>query len=52
VRRTFRFSVPEEFQSKARDTVIEWVPELLAKRFHVRMHRRGFKGRLSSQYEE
>jgi tRNA(Ser,Leu) C12 N-acetylase TAN1 len=26
--------------------------ELKGKRFHVRMHRRGFKGRLSSQHEE
>jgi len=28
------------------------VPDLRGKRFHVRMHRRGFKGRLSSQHEE
>jgi hypothetical protein len=27
------------------------VPELIGKRFHVRMHRRGFNGKLSSQQE-
>lgn len=48
----FEFSTPEEFESKARDVVKEWLPELRGKRFHVRMHRRGFKGKLSSLHEE
>jgi tRNA(Ser,Leu) C12 N-acetylase TAN1 len=48
----FRFASPEEFESKARDVVDRWAPELAGKKFHVRMHRRGFKGRLSSQHEE
>jgi tRNA(Ser,Leu) C12 N-acetylase TAN1 len=48
----FRFQSPEEFESKACDTVMQWVPALAGKRFHVRMYRRGFKGRLSSQHEE
>ena len=48
----FNFSTPEEFESKARDVVSEWLPELGGKKFHVRMHRRGFKGKLSSQHEE
>lgn len=52
VTRKFVFESPEEFERKAREAVEEWVPELLGKRFHVRMHRRGFKGRLSSQHEE
>jgi tRNA(Ser,Leu) C12 N-acetylase TAN1 len=52
VTHVFHFSSPEEFESKARDAVSEWVPELRGKKFHVRMHRRGFKGRLSSQHEE
>ena len=30
----------------------EWLPELGGRKFHVRMHRRGFKGKLSSQHEE
>ncbi|HLF12495.1 MAG TPA: THUMP domain-containing protein [Gammaproteobacteria bacterium] len=48
----FTFSSAEEFESKSRGIVSEWVPELRGKRFHVRMHRRGFKGKLSSQHEE
>jgi len=35
-----------------KETVSEWVPQLEGKGFHVRMHRRGFKGRLSSLEEE
>jgi tRNA(Ser,Leu) C12 N-acetylase TAN1 len=52
VTRLFQFSSPEEFESKTREIVREWLPSLGGKKFHVRMHRRGFKGRLSSQHEE
>jgi tRNA(Ser,Leu) C12 N-acetylase TAN1 len=48
----FTFQSPEEFEAKAKETVLPWVPELAGKGVHVRMHRRGFKGRLSSQDEE
>jgi tRNA(Ser,Leu) C12 N-acetylase TAN1 len=48
----FCFSNPEEFESKARAVVAKWVPELIGKRFYVRMQRRGFKGKLSSHDEE
>jgi len=48
----FRFGGPEEFEKKARDIVLGWAPRLRGKSFHVRMHRRGFKGHLSSQAEE
>lgn len=48
----FSFSAPEEFERKARAVVANWVPELVGKRFYVRMQRRGFKGRLSSHDEE
>jgi tRNA(Ser,Leu) C12 N-acetylase TAN1 len=48
----FRFGSAEEFEDRARGVVSEWVPDLAGKRFHVRMHRRGFKGKLSSQHEE
>ncbi len=48
----FRFAGPEEFEARARDIVVGWAPRLHGKSFHVRMHRRGFKGRLSSQKEE
>lgn len=50
--RQFTFQNPEEFERKAREGVRPWLPELAGKTFHVRMHRRGFKGRLSSQDEE
>jgi tRNA(Ser,Leu) C12 N-acetylase TAN1 len=48
----FDFESAQEFESKARDVALSWAPELAQKTFHVRMHRRGFKGRLSSPDEE
>lgn len=48
----FTFRTPEEFKTKASEGVCIWVPELAGRRFHVRMHRRGFKGRLASLAEE
>ncbi len=50
--KTFLFSDPEEFEREAQQTVLGWAPRLHGKTFHVRMHRRGFKGRMSSQNEE
>jgi tRNA(Ser,Leu) C12 N-acetylase TAN1 len=49
---TFSFQTPEEFEAKARSVVLRWVPRLAGQAFHVRLHRRGFKGRLSSPDEE
>jgi tRNA(Ser,Leu) C12 N-acetylase TAN1 len=49
---TFLFADPGEFERKARDAVLAWAGRLCGKAFHVRMHRRGFKGRMSSQVEE
>jgi tRNA(Ser,Leu) C12 N-acetylase TAN1 len=49
---TFTFHDLAEFESKARDVVLQWVPQLAGKSFHIRIHRRGFKGRLSSHEEE
>lgn len=49
---TFTFKSPEEFENKAKEAILAWVPELTGKGFHVRMHRRGFKGKLSSREEE
>jgi tRNA(Ser,Leu) C12 N-acetylase TAN1 len=48
----FRFDGPEDFEERARGIVVGWASRLHGKSFHVRMHRRGFKGRLSSQDEE
>ena len=48
----FDYEIAQEFESKARDVALSWVPELAQSAFHVRIHRRGFGGRLSSQDEE
>jgi tRNA(Ser,Leu) C12 N-acetylase TAN1 len=48
----FDFDTPGDFELKARRVAIELAPDLAGKSFHVRMNRRGFKGRLSSQSEE
>jgi len=48
----FDYESAQEFESKARDVALSWVPELAQSAFHVRMHRRGFRGQLSSQDEE
>ena len=49
---TFSFQSPGEFEEKAKGIVLAWVPGLAAKGFHVRMRRRGFKGKLSGLEEE
>ena len=49
---SFTFQTPEEFETKAGKAVLPWLPQLANKSWHVRMHRRGFKGRLSSHDEE
>lgn len=52
MQRLFAYQSMEEFESRSREAVIEWLPRLADARFHVRMHRRGFKGKLSSAEEE
>jgi tRNA(Ser,Leu) C12 N-acetylase TAN1 len=49
---TFSFSTVEEFQEKAGEAVLGYVGELGGKRFHVRVHRRGFKGRIVTPEQE
>lgn len=49
---TFTFQSPEEFEKRAKEVVLKWAPELAGRSFYVRMRRRGFKGKLSSQDEE
>ncbi|MDJ0716548.1 MAG: THUMP domain-containing protein [Prochloraceae cyanobacterium] len=49
---TFSFQSAKEFKSSARKAVLQLVPQLAGKGFFVRMHRRGFKGRISSLDEE
>jgi tRNA(Ser,Leu) C12 N-acetylase TAN1 len=52
VSHAFIFQTPEEFEEKARKVVLGWVDSLQGKSFHVRMRRRGFKGRMSGLDEE
>lgn len=52
VLQTFSFNSPQEFEEKARVAVCAFLPALQGKSFHLRMHRRGFKGKLSSIVEE
>ena len=49
---TFDFRTPAEFEEQAMRAVHPWVSQLAGSSFHVRMHRRGFKARMSSQDEE
>ncbi len=49
---TFSFQSPAEFETKAKEAVLYWLPLLAGQNFHVRMHRRGFKGSISSHDEE
>lgn len=48
----FLFQSVEEFEAQAREVAAKWLPELAGRHFYVRMRRRGFKGRISSQEEE
>lgn len=50
--RQFAFQSVADFESRSREAVLEWLPRLANARFHLRMHRRGFKGQLSSGEEE
>ncbi len=52
VSHTFIFNSTEEFEAKTKDAVRGWTPLLAGKSFHVRIRRRGFKGRFSSPQEE
>jgi hypothetical protein len=49
---TFDFATEEEFAARARDVALAWAPQIAGKSFHVRLHRRGRKGVLSSPREE
>jgi tRNA(Ser,Leu) C12 N-acetylase TAN1 len=49
---TFTFNSREEFRSKAENVVLGWASRLAGKSFHVRIRRRGFKGKITSPDEE
>jgi hypothetical protein len=48
----FDFASAEDFEAKARAAALEFAGRLGGKRFHVRLHRRGFKGKLHTPVEE
>jgi tRNA(Ser,Leu) C12 N-acetylase TAN1 len=48
----FWFMSPEQFEAKATEALNAFLPQLTGKSFYVRMHRRGFKGRLAQHEEE
>ncbi len=48
----FSFQSRKEFEDKAGKIVKKWADEIAGHTFHVRMHRRGFKKKISSQQEE
>lgn len=48
----FTFQSPAEFEEKSKEAVSAWLPDLVGRSFHVRIHRRGFKGKMSSMEEE
>ncbi len=52
VRETFHFQSPEEFEAKAQELALGLAESLAGKTFHVRIHRRGLKGTLSTKDEE
>ena len=52
VTQVFRFQNAEEFTAQARAAVEAFVPQLAGCAFYVRIHRRGFRGRISSPVAE
>jgi tRNA(Ser,Leu) C12 N-acetylase TAN1 len=47
--RGFDFLSEEEFVEKAKSIIREWLPRLIGRSFHVRLHRRGGKHELRTQ---
>jgi tRNA(Ser,Leu) C12 N-acetylase TAN1 len=44
--RCFDFHSVEEFTEKARSILVEWIPQLAGRSFHIRLHHRGSKHHL------
>ena len=49
---TFAFQSVTEFETKAKEVVLDWLSKLADKSFYVDMHRLGFKSQISSDDEE
>jgi tRNA(Ser,Leu) C12 N-acetylase TAN1 len=48
----FEFKEAAEFEAKARESALSYVPKLAGKSFHVRLRRRGLRGTISTPAEE
>jgi tRNA(Ser,Leu) C12 N-acetylase TAN1 len=48
----FTFGDTAEFEARAREIALGWTDRIAGKRFHVRLHRRGLKGVMSTPHEE
>jgi tRNA(Ser,Leu) C12 N-acetylase TAN1 len=48
----FAFKDAADFETKSREIALSYVPQLAGKAFHVRLHRRGLKGTISTPGEE
>jgi tRNA(Ser,Leu) C12 N-acetylase TAN1 len=51
-RQTFGFEEKDDLRKKAGEIVLGWQDRIENRSFHVRMHRRGLKGRMDSREEE
>lgn len=49
---TIDFQSPQEFNKRASAVVRDWSEKLAGKSFYIRLHRRGFKGRIASPEAE
>jgi len=52
VQQTFEFKEKDDLEKKAGEIVLGWLERIENRSFHVRMHRRGLKGRMDSREEE
>jgi tRNA(Ser,Leu) C12 N-acetylase TAN1 len=48
----FDYASPDEFAQKAEKVVLGWADRLAGKSFYIRLHRRGFRGRIVSPEAE
>ncbi|MDP2620071.1 MAG: THUMP domain-containing protein [Hyphomicrobiales bacterium] len=49
---TFDYASPEDFAEKAEKVILGWADRLADKSFYIRLHRRGFRGRILSPEAE
>jgi tRNA(Ser,Leu) C12 N-acetylase TAN1 len=52
VRETFTFQTASDFEDRVRECLRKFIPQLAGRRFHLRLHRRGWKDKLVHQNEE